>query len=279
VVEPSWILPDTTTELSLVEILAERLGAQRVSEEWHRHVTTVVRRREQIDELRNLRTETGLGSYLGSERAVAVLRALISADPAVFLDDEPELSEQIVDWVRERRRVGKYQARDRARQWVEALECRYDMVWAAQAHRFLAASAHLAAGHPSVYRLAAVLAGGDLADDLSVLDSPPNTSRTALQDAVLGDYSARRAQYVDEIWQGLRRRDRKRRSRQDLADRFDDEHLLICATCTTMYPLPETVYERCQHCGDVLLDWPDRAKVTPLAQRLHVIRRRLAEHG
>jgi hypothetical protein len=279
VAEPCWTLPDTTTELTLAEILTERLHAQHASQAWQDHYTAVIQRREDIDELSRLQAPDGLAHALGNARAAAVLRALIGADPAAFLDAEPDLARRIVDWTRQRRRIGRFEARDLARPWIQILEDRFDQIWGQQARQFLAAQARLAAGDPAVYRIAAALADGNLVDDLTVLDAPPGRTRQASQDEVLGDYPARRAAAIEPIWQALPRRARRHTSRQDLAERFDAEHLLVCATCTMAYPLPETLYDRCPHCDDLLLDWPERTKVTSLAQRLNVIRARLAEAG
>jgi hypothetical protein len=279
VAEPCWTLPETTTELTLAEILTDRLAAQNASQAWHNHYTAVIERRQDIDELRRLQAPDGLAHTVGNERAAAVLRVLIGADPAGFLDAVPDLAGGIVDWARQRRRVGRFEARDLAQPWVRVLEERFDSLWAQQARHLLAAQARLAAGDPAVYRIAAALADGNLAEDLAILDAPPGRTRQALQDDVLGDYPARRTAAIEATWQALSRRIRRHTSRQDLADRFDAEHLLICATCTMVYPLPETLCDRCPHCDGTLLDWVERARVTSLVQRLDVIRSRLAEAG
>ncbi len=282
ITEPCWMLPETSTELTLAELLAERLDAQAASQAWHAHHTTVFQRREDIEALRDLRSSDSLANQLGSERAAEVLRVLVGSDPAAFLDAEPDLAGRVVSWVRQRRRVGRFEAQNFARAWVTVLEGRHAALWSGQARRLLAARDHLAAGGPGVYQLAESLASGQLADedDLAILSAPPTDSHEQLQRAAFGDYLVRRQAAVDSTWRALSRRARRTTTPRDVADRFDEEHLLICPGCTILYPRPvssQMFLERCDHCDRTLLDWAERATATSLTQRLGAVRYRLDE--
>jgi len=113
---------------------------------------------------------------------------------------------------------------------------------------------------------------------MTVLYAPPAETRQQIQQEILGDYPTRRTAAVDRDWWGLDRRTRRRTSHEQLAAAYDDAHLLICGTCALVYPQPEaneTISDRCAHCDGTLLDWPERATIASLADRLHVIRDRL----
>jgi hypothetical protein len=125
---------------------------------------------------------------------------LIGTDPAVFLDGEPDLAAQVVEWFNRRRRINRFHARDLARPLVASLEKRRRGMWEEKARRLLAAQDDIADEHPRLCRLAAVVATGHLAspDEIAALDDPPAESRTQIQQAVLGDFYARRANSVDD---------------------------------------------------------------------------------
>jgi DNA-binding transcriptional ArsR family regulator len=282
IVEPCWMLPEAAAaELTLTELLAERHEAQTVSEAWHLHHNTVIRRREDLDELRDLCSFTGLADWLGNAHAAEALRALIGTDPSVFLDAQPTLAREVIDWWTTRRKVGRFSARDLARPFVAVLEARHRLLWVQQARQLLAADEHLTAAHPGLCRLAATLAGHNLAseEEITMLDARPVHTRRDLQHHAFGDYLSRRAAAVNAQWQGLPRRVRRHTSRDELATTYDDQHLAVCGTCELAYPQPEETgaafHERCPHCDTFLLDWPDRAQAVPLAQRLDAIRDRL----
>jgi hypothetical protein len=136
IVEPCWMLPEAAAgELTLAEILAERLDARADSEAWHAYQDTAVRRRADIDALDDLRSFNGLADWVGSEPAAAALRALVGANPAALLDAEPDLAHQVIDWGRTRRMIGRFEARDSARPLVAVLEGRHAALWTEQARR------------------------------------------------------------------------------------------------------------------------------------------------
>jgi hypothetical protein len=68
VFEPCWVLPEAAAaELTLAEILADRVDALAASETWRRHQETVVRRRADIDSLRDVCSFSALADWLGRQ--------------------------------------------------------------------------------------------------------------------------------------------------------------------------------------------------------------------
>ncbi|MFC0533317.1 replication-relaxation family protein [Phytohabitans kaempferiae] len=278
VIEPCWMLPEAAAaELTLAEIFAERVDALDASERWHRHQETVVRRRADIEALRDVQSFTALADWLGSGLAAEALKTLIGTEPSEFLDSDPDLALRAVDWAEQRRRVDRFTARERARPLVSTLESLHTGVLRDQARRLLAAEEHLAEGDPRVYRLATTLAGGKLAskEEIALLNLPPARRREELQRELFGEYLIRRTAVVDRKWSGFSRRDRRRITREQLAAAYDDDHLLVCETCELMYPQdePDVPYVAwCRYCDGALLDWPDRDRVVPVSQRVASIR-------
>lgn len=283
VVEPCWMLPETAAaELTLEESLVERVDALAASERWRHHQETVVRRRADIEALRDLRSFSALADWLDSKLAAEALQTLIGTDPTGFLDSEPDLAQRIIDWGERRRRTDRFTARERARSLVSTLESLHVAMWRDQARRLLAAEDHLAAGEPRVYRLAATLAAGSLAaaEEIALLDLAPTRTRQNLQREVFGDYLARRADAVDREWESFGRRDRRRISREQLAAAYDSDHLLVCDTCQLIYPKdqPDAPYVAwCRYCDGALLEGLERDTTTPLLERLDPLRRRLSD--
>lgn len=282
VTELCWALSDTS-DLTLAELLAERREAKEASDSWLYERDVVQRRRDDIDPLRNVARFSMLVNWLGSERACEVLRALIGTDPAEFLDSEPDLAGQVVDWFSRRRRINRFQARDLAQSLVAALEARHVAVWQEQARRLLAAEDDITDVHPRLCRLAATLAAGNLAsaEKVTALNDPPAEPRALIQKAILGDYYARLAHAVLVEWSLLGWRDRRRITPKHLDASYDEQHLLICDTCALVYPVPPAseLIDRCRHCNGALRDWPERATVFPPAQRLDTIQDRLRQRA
>ena len=285
VVELCWTLPDPgAAELTMAEILTDCRRRLDESQAWHHTQNTVVRRRDDLDTLDDVlrrATPAGLGDWLGSEQAAAVLITVAGPDNAAFLDSEPDLARQVIAWGRAQRKVGnKWDARALAEPFVNQLADRYQPLWAAQAQRLLAAGEHLAAGTPAVYTLASTLAAGRLANhkQMAVLDAPAGNSHRQLQEAAWGDYLQRRQASVETTWRRLDRRSRRTTTVQRWAEQYDTDSLVVCPDCLISYPQPEwgaTYSERCPHCGGVLRDWPGSDGIIMLATRLQSIRDRL----
>jgi hypothetical protein len=128
IVEPCWSPTEPgAAELTLAELLAERVEARAASDAWFVEQDTVVRRRNALDTLRDVRNFGGLPTWLGSEPASEVLRFFIGSDPAVFLDGEPGLAAEVIDWFEQRRRLNRFRARDLAVPLVAALEPRHKL--------------------------------------------------------------------------------------------------------------------------------------------------------
>ena len=276
--EPRWALPDDSApDLTFGEILAERAAAKDASDAWLYERDVVQRRRDDIDALRSLAHFTSLPDWLGSDKAAEVLRLLVGADPAGFLDGEPDLAGPAVDWFGRRRKLDRFRAQDLARPLVTALEARHSALWSEQARRVLAARDDIADTHPRLCRLAAILADEHLAnlDEIAGLDAPATERRAQIQQAVLGNYHTRRAAFIDDKWSGLGWPDRRRLTREHLEAQYDEQNLLVCGTCALAYPLPpdgESLASPCAHCDGTILDWPDRSMVS-LSERLDMIRK------
>lgn len=279
VTEPCWVLPDTSTaELTLAELLTERLDAQKTSQAWLYERDVVQQRKDNISALRAMAQFAGLDEWLGSPKAAEAITVLIGIDPAAFLDNEPDLAGQVLDWYAQRRRLDKFRARALASPLVADLANRYTAIWAEQVHRLLAAQDHIAADQPHLHGLAKTLSRGALAsiDEMDLLDTPPATTRAQIQQRLLGDYASSRTAVLDEEWQRYDRRARRHITREQLATAYDDKHLAVCDTCALIYQVDAKTPFRCTYCGANLLDWPDRTSVPSLAQRLEALRRQLS---
>jgi hypothetical protein len=138
VIEACWKVPEAAAaELTLSELLSERLEAQAESEDWHARHDAAARRRADLDVMQDLRSFAGLADWLDSEHAAEAVRAVVGTDPTVFLDTEPGLAEQIIEWGRNRRRMHRSEAREHARPLVHILEKRHVALWARQAQLLL----------------------------------------------------------------------------------------------------------------------------------------------
>jgi transcription initiation factor IIE alpha subunit len=283
ITEACWKVPEAAAaELTLGELLSERLEAQAESEDWYAHHDVAARRRADIEVLQDLRSFTALADWLDSEPAAEALRLIIGTAPATFLDTEPDLAGQVIGWGRNRRRVHRSEAREHARAFIAVLEARHTALWAQQARLLLSSHEHLAAPEPGLCRLIATVAAGHLAEnaEIDTLHAAPPRARQQLQHDAYGDYPARRDGAIEAHWAALSRRARRQTSREQLAATHDNEHLIICATCEIIYLKlgPNALLQdRCPHCEGALLDWAARDSMRPLTRRLDDIRRRLSE--
>jgi hypothetical protein len=76
----------------------------------------------------------------------------------------------------------------------------------------------------------------------------------------------------------LDRHARRQTSREQLADAYDNEHLIVCATCHIVYLKagPHTLLQQyCPRCDGTIVDWTDRQATVPTNRRLNEIRHRL----
>jgi transcription initiation factor IIE alpha subunit len=282
ITESCWTVPEAAaTELTLAELLSERLEAQTETEDRDAR-DAAAQRLADLDVLCELRSVEMLAGWFDSRPAAEALAALIGTDPAAFLAREPDLATQVLEWGRHWRRIPRSERRERAQPLVPVLEARHTALWAQQARLLLSSYDHLAAAEPRLCRLIAILADGHLADDagIAMLRAAPARSRQQLQRDAWGDYPAQREAVVEARWAVLGRRVRRQISREQLADAYDDEHLIICATCHIVYLKvgPNTLLQQyCPHCDGAILDWTDRASIVPLEDGLARIRHQLGK--
>jgi hypothetical protein len=252
--EACWKVPEAAaTELILTELLGERLDARAETQD-NDAQRIIAQRQADLDVLQELGTLDTLQDWLGSQPAAEALKAIIRNDPPAFLDNEPDLATQVLEWGRHWRRFPRSERRERARPLVPILEARRTTLWAKQARLLLAAHDHLAAAEPRLCRLIITLADGHLVEDtdIAMLRAAPARTRQRLQDDAWGDYPAERDAAAEAHWAALRKRDRRLTSREHLADAYDNEHLIICDTCQIIYlkVRPNTLREQyCPQCA------------------------------
>ncbi len=187
VIEACWKVPEAAAaELTLAELLSERLEAQAETADWHAHHDAAAKRRADLEALQDLRSFTALADWLNSEPAAEALQTMIGTDPPAFLDTEPDLAAQVIEWGRNRRRIPRSDAREYARPLVPVLDARHTALWGQQARLLLSSREHLAAAEPWLCRLIATLAAGHLAEDaeidaLHADTDPPATSTRRLR--------------------------------------------------------------------------------------------------
>jgi hypothetical protein len=233
-----------------------------------------------LDVLRELREVDVLTDWLDSQRVGEALKALIGTDPVAFLDREPDLADQVVEWGRHWRRIPRSERRERAQPLIPVLEARHAALWAQQARLLLSSGDHLNAAEPRLCRLIATLADGHLANEAEIarLCTAPTRTHQQVQHDAWDDYPAEREAAVDAHWAALSRRGRRHTSREQLFAPYDDEHLIVCDTCQIIYLKegPNALLQyRCPHCDGMIIDWTDRASIKPLTRRLDDIRQRL----
>jgi len=282
ITESCWKVPEAAaTELTLAELLSERLEAQTETENRDAR-DAAAQHLADLDVLRELRSVEMLADWFDSRPAGEALGALIGTDPAAFLAREPDLATRVLEWGRHWRRIPRSERRERAQPLVPALEARHTALWAQQARLLLSSHDHLAAAEPRLCRLVDTLAAGHLADETEIATrrAAPARTRQRLQHDAWADYPAQREAAVGARWAAPGRRGRRHTSRKQLADDYDNEHLIICATCQIIYLKvgPNTLLQQyCPHCDGTIVDWTDRGGIVPLPRRLDDIRRLLSE--
>jgi|GEM_PF-1497017 len=283
VMQACWKLPDeAAAELSLAELLAERVSAQHRAEGWHVHLAAEADRREKALLLWVLRRDNVLEQH--GQAAAEVYEHLVGGDGAGFLAAEPALAGAVLAWWQAHQSdpAGTDPEPVRA-----ALRSRHTQVWAEHTRTLLGAQAHLDAADPHLAAHAVRLQQGQLLQGwaLLVLAEPPRRTGEQVQREALGDYPARRDADADRQYAGLPWLVRRRTSRAALAAAYAAAHLLVCDTCATVAVRPDPdrpahwIEEGgcCYYCGGtgVLLDYAHRDRVPTLAQRLAALRQRL----
>ena len=138
---------------------------------------------------------------------------------------------------------------------------------------------------PRAHHAAAELGAGRLLPEWQAdqLATGAGRSRAVVQRTLLGDHPTRRARAVDEQWQALGWRARRRADPAELAAGYDDTHLLVCDLCAVAVPRHGEyddgldVGADCPACWrGHLITYRQRGQVPALADRLTTIRDRLA---
>jgi transcription initiation factor IIE alpha subunit len=282
VAESCWKVPEAAaTEVTLAELLSERLDALTETEDRDAR-DAAAQRLADLEVLRELRSVEMLAGWLDSRPAAEALAALIGTDSAAFIAREPDLATQILEWGRHWRRIPRSERRERAQPLVPVLEAHHTALWAQQAQLLLSSHDHLAAAEPRLCRLIAMIADGHLADkaEIAMLHAAPARNRQQFQHDAWGDYPAQREAAVEARWASLGRRGHRQTSREQLADAYDNEHLVVCDTCQIIYLKvgPNALLQQyCPHCDGTILDWTDRASIVALDERLDRIRGQLGK--
>lgn len=288
VTEPVWLLPEeAAAELTLTELLAERVSAQQTAQRWREQIRIRQRdeaRRDALDDVAR-RGRDELARLLADPGAGEAL-AVLAAGPARFLERHPDLALLVVDWWGPRgarRPHGPPPAR-----LVDALRERHAAMWAGHARAVLAAAAHHAADDPRLAGMCARLTAGRLLSttDRDHLAAGP-ADRRRLQAEALTAYTERRRAAVEREHAALPWLARRRTSVDELAAGYDTGRLLICDVCGMVVPRaggdPDAavwdgfVHQEghgCGYCGTGQLQEPG-SPVPPLTERLAAVRARL----
>jgi len=287
VVEPVWLPPEeAAAELTLAELLAERVAAQARANEWRARQAARQAAEDRLDALDDAgRRGVPELTRLLDDPAAGQALDLLAHDPARFLQREPELALAVVAWWgprRSRRPAGPAPA-----ELVDALRTRHVQLWARHARAVLDAGAHIAADAPRLAVLAARLQDGQLLTraDRDYLNTDPATDRRRLQAEALAEYARRRRVDVEREHQALPWLTRRRTNPDEVAAAYDARWLLVCDVCGMVTPRsdPERggVWDGadegagCPHCYAGRLVDPAGAAVPTLAERLAAIRARL----
>jgi hypothetical protein len=125
IAEACWKVPEAAAaDLTLADLLSERLDAQAETEDRDAR-DAAAQRQADLDVLRELREVEMLADWLDSRPAAEALDTLIGTNPAAFLEREPDLADQVLEWGRHWRRIPRSERRQRAEPLVPVLEARH----------------------------------------------------------------------------------------------------------------------------------------------------------
>lgn len=280
VTDPVWMLSeDAATDVSLAELLGERLAAQAVADRWYASFEAEARELRRQAALLDVARDDDLADLLGDPVAAGVLTRLVDHDAEQFTAAHPELAEQILAWW-PHRSVDGVDAREAIR---TKLRVQHERIWAEQARALLAAiGANVDDAEPRAAAAAAALNSGRLLQPWEA-DLGTQRSRSVVQAAQLGDWPARRDREAEQHWQGMNWRVRRKTSPGEFAAAYEEANLLVCDTCAIATPRQPNEWETresgddCRACGrGHLIDYRRRDQVPALADRLATIRARLA---
>jgi DNA-binding transcriptional ArsR family regulator len=250
VVEHCWLLPDQTLgEVSLAEILAERVAAQATADVILAAQEADRNRRDDAALLHDLiyRQKDSLRAELG-EHAIEVLDHLDRVD-ARIADAQPDLAQALLSWSQgDTPPVTTTEVR-------ELLAALHRKIWTGQARAVLGAQQLIAADDPKLHGYARVLLDGHLLTRWHITDlTRPPISREQREQDALHDYLTERDTETRRQHDQLPWLTRRRTSPADLAAVYDEQHLLVCGTCAMPVrdPDPNGEHwrdaEECKHC-------------------------------
>ena len=289
VVEAVWLPPEeAAAELTLAELLAERVAVQARASQWRARRAAELAAADRLDALDDAgrRGVPDLTRLLDGDAEAAQALDLLAGDPAGFDDREPELALAVFAWWGTRRRRRRPDG-PAPTDLVDALRARHAELWAEHVRAVLAAGAHIAADAPRLAVLAARLQAGRLLGrfDLDRLREAPAADRRVLQAEALAEHAQRRRADVEREHRALGWLARRRTSLEQLATAYDARWLLVCDVCGMVTPRHDPdrggVWDGaeqgagCPHChGGQLID-PAEAAVPTLTERLADLRARL----
>jgi len=287
VTERVWMLPADGSELTLVDLLAERIDAQRRAEvvwdtrdrlvaQWRfeEALEAITRQREIPDQVR-----------LGDPAADSVLRVL-HADgyPALraWATEHPGPARLLTGWWQQPRTPCAEAAPAVPGGLVSALRSEYPARFHDQAQALGAATGAIAVAAPVWQAAAGRLLAGELLPALSLgLAASSTESREQAQQRLWRsgqygqpDYPTRRQHTVHARWQALGFLGRRRTSPAGLAAGYDAEQLTLCPGCQLASPR-EDAGEHCEACNSPFTDVPATpggdvpSLVAELTRRLH----------
>jgi hypothetical protein len=272
-------------EVSLTELLAERVAAQARADAWYAHQDAQAHRLRQISTLYDVARDDRVDELLGDQRAGEALRFLVGRQAREWMDDEPDLAAAVLAWWADQD-VDTAPVR-------AALLTRHRQLWTEHARTLLGAGEHLTAADPHLAVYARTLQDGRLLSEgqLATLAEAPKRTREQVQTTALRDYPDRRDEAVRAHWAALSWVARRRTTVDELAAAYDAEHLVVCDLCGTASPRPDlddpedddAFYGRdgCHACGTGhrRVDYAHRDQVPTLTQRLDEIRAQLRRPG
>jgi hypothetical protein len=280
VTEPVWLVAEPgTAEVTLAELLGERVRAQAEAHAAWQAGAAERQREEQAALLWRavVREHKTTRAALG-HRAAAVARRVY--DDGAMLDAQPRLAQALLAWWEQRTPRTAAAA-------VAAAEPLHWQQWARHARAVLGADAHIAVDEPHLYGMARRLLAGDLLEhwDLSALDREPSDDRDEHR-GLLARYDEQADAAVAAQISRMPWRARRRADPVALRSAYDEQHLLVCATCLTRYPRQRPALagwrppQACVWCTGALVAWTTEHDTTArpvLPGLLDQVRARLTE--
>ena len=276
VTERVWMLPGDTAEITLTDLLADRLQVARRA-----HAVDVAAARRKANHRWNTTVEALAGdrraipALAGDDAAAQVLRALQGGGSRVlggWAAAAGPAGVGLIGWWEPYATTSRYGPAEPPPADVPfALAAEYPGRWKAQAARLAAAAGPVAVEAPVWQAAATRLLAGDLLTAAELdgaadaaesriaaqqrlwhqADSSTTSGRYGTDPPV--DYPTRRERAVKAKWATLGRRERWHTSLEELAGRYDTQFLDHCAVCKLSIPkpLPERA---CPGCG---INWGD----------------------